>query len=610
MPKLIHHSGLADEQAFSLGAGSAVIGRTSECDVCVLHKSLSRRHARIDFEGGRAFLVDLNSKNGTFANGIRIERIEIRPGDVIRLGDLSLAYAGDEPTPRPEAKLPVLWDDADDSDVPSPTLVVRVARVSMEDLLGGVTAPVGPGALKVKLSDAGQRAQDKLQVLLRISQLLSSPDEPDAMLRKILELVFQTLDVDRGAVLLVDPESNKLVPRVTKSLRGPAMGPIYSEQIVEYVRAQGVAALFSDAAVDPRVDTSKSIVFQSIRASMCVPLRPKDEVIGVLYVDNLSVPNHFSEEDLEFLAAFANQAAVAIENAALYRRIEEEAVGRVQVIMQEKLASLGAVVAGIAHEIRNPLNFINNFAELSSGLADDLGETFAELRKGPTPEALADLEATIEDLKQNAIKINEHGRRANSIIQSMLLHARGTSGAREPADLNAVVADGVSLGYEAARTKDPAFTLKLDVDYDPAAGSVDMVSADLGRVFVNVVDNACYAVRQKQQKNGDGYTPALSVRTRARGDKVEVTFRDNGTGVPKEIAEKIFHPFFSTKPSGEGTGLGLSLSHDIVVQGHQGEMRMDSVVGEFTEIVIVVPKRAPQPTTKRLSVPATERRRG
>ena len=370
----------------------------------------------------------------------------------------------------------------------------------------------------------------------------------------------------------------------------PDAGPIYSQNIVDYVLRHSVAALFTDAVSDPRLDAAQSLVAQSIRASMCVPLRPGDEVIGVLYVDNLRAAYPFSEDELELFTAFASQVAVAIENARLHRRLTQETVDRVQLVLEAKLASLGAVVAGIAHELRNPLNFIVNFAELSQGIAAGLGEEL-EGRAAEIPEDLREgLSDMVADLEGNTGRIGEHGRRANAIIQGMLEHGRRSPRAREAADLNAVVAESVRLGREGPLGK--GFEVRVVEAYEPALPALEMARLDMGRVFLNVVENALYAMREKKRADA-GYAPELVIRTTARGGQIEVLIHDNGVGMPKAVVDKVFQPFFTTKPAGQGTGLGMSLSREVVVQGHQGAMRVESVEGEGTLVVVTLPAGPP-----------------
>jgi signal transduction histidine kinase len=267
-----------------------------------------------------------------------------------------------------------------------------------------------------------------------------------------------------------------------------------------------------------------------------------------------------------------------------------------QIIMQEKLAALANLVAGIAHEIRNPLNFIKNFAEVSATLADETAQGLAAVRSGERgADGLAELGATVEELRVSAAKIGEHGQRINDIVGRMLSHAQSTSGAREEVDINDVLAESVRASQQASVGRHPGFNLSVVTDYEAStgAGEVEVVVADLRRVFLNVLDNAYYAMREKQRAAGAGYAPVLEVATRDRGASVEVKIRDNGPGIPPAIIAKVWDPFFTTKPPGEGTGLGLSLAHDIVVRGHQGEMRIESGFdepGSFTEISITLPK--------------------
>jgi signal transduction histidine kinase len=565
---LVYNPGEPDEKSFAIGDVPVTIGRGDDQAICIRHRSLSRSQARIEPSEGRFFIVDLGSKNGTLVNGVRVQRKEVRHGDTITFGDLDLVFRS-EP------------DAASHRGTTLQPHATRALLRSPITRLAGERGSEGSGA-------AGARAESRLRTLIEVTKLLPVSDDIDALLRKILDLVFQILDVDRGVILLLDEQTGKLEPRVVKTTHPVPDGrPIYSQKIVQYVLEKSVAALFSDAAHDPRLDTARSVVMQSICASMCVPLKPKDDVIGVLYVDNQSAARLFAEDDLEFLLAFASQAAVALENATLYRRLEQETVVRMQLIMEAKLASLSAVVAGIAHEIRNPLNFMINFAELSTGLSFELEEGLRPHQGRIPPAALAEINETLACLRDNTDRIGKHGRRASDVIQSMLQHTRRPAGAREEADLNAVVAESVSLACGGPQGR--GLEVRIVAEYDPSLAPLEMASLDLVRVFLNVVENALYAMRQKASEQGAGYTPELRVRTAPRRKAVEVRIRDNGTGIPEAVAGRVFEPFFTTKPPGQGTGLGLSLSHEIVVQGHQGTMRVESEPGAWTEIVVTLP---------------------
>ncbi len=276
-------------------------------------------------------------------------------------------------------------------------------------------------------------------------------------------------------------------------------------------------------------------------------------------------------------------------------------MARTQLAMEAKLASLGAMVSGIAHELRNPLNFITNFAELSGELAAEVAAGLAAERARLTPRAFADLTGSLAELQEDARKIIEHGRRADAIIGSMLLHASGASRERAAVDANALVAQSLRAALEEARARDVGFDPAVDAAYDESIGLVEMVSADIHRVLVNVVDNACYALREKRLGLGAAFAPRLTVRTVSAGEWVEIRILDNGTGIPREIEGRVFHPFFTTKPAGAGAGLGLSLSHDIVALGHRGSIRLSTSPGEQTEVVIALPRRAPGDRSASLS---------
>ena len=262
-----------------------------------------------------------------------------------------------------------------------------------------------------------------------------------------------------------------------------------------------------------------------------------------------------------------------------------------QVVKQEKLASLGALTAGIAHEIRNPLNFVNNFAMLSTELIEELREELAGGEDGNGELDKEFIEEILDDLNTNVVKVNEHGRRANSIVEGMLAHSRDDSGEAEAVDINAMVDEYTRLAYHGMRGVDSSFNVDMIKEFDPNAGEVEAIARDLSRVFLNVVTNACQATHVRRQKEEDSsYLPTVRVKTEADEKKVRVTVRDNGTGIPDEVLGKIFDPFFTTKTGTGGTGLGLSISHEIV-QEHGGKMEVDTKPGEFTEFVITLPRK-------------------
>jgi PAS domain S-box-containing protein len=280
----------------------------------------------------------------------------------------------------------------------------------------------------------------------------------------------------------------------------------------------------------------------------------------------------------------ARQARDAAETALAELKIAQD-----RLVQTQKLASLGQLTAGIAHEIKNPLNFVNNFSTLSRELIDELGDAL-------NPVAVDDkkreeLDALTQLLKGNLEKVVQHGKRADQIVKNMLLHSREGSGERRLADLNAVVEDSLNLAYHGARAKNQKFELKLERSFDPAAGEVELFPQAITHALLNLISNSFYAaMKRKAEMKLGGYEPTLAAATRNLGDHVEIKIRDNGEGIPPEIKDKIFNPFFTTKPPGEGTGLGLSLSHDIVVKQHSGSIEVDSQPGEFTEFRIILPR--------------------
>jgi len=262
-----------------------------------------------------------------------------------------------------------------------------------------------------------------------------------------------------------------------------------------------------------------------------------------------------------------------------------------QIVVQEKLASLGSLTAGIAHEIRNPLNFVNNFSELSAELTEELFEKIQNQAERLDPETSEDIAELLTDLKANLKKINQHGQRADKIVGNMLLHSRGQSGQWEATDINSLLAEYINLAYHGMRAKEAAFNITIETDYDNGIGEIDVVPQDIGRVFLNIISNACYAAHKKQQEMGEEFSPLLDVRTRNLGDAIEIRIRDNGSGIKPEVLDKIFNPFFTTKPPAEGTGLGLSISQDVIVQQHRGELKVETEVGNYTEFIIILPKK-------------------
>jgi two-component system NtrC family sensor kinase len=274
-------------------------------------------------------------------------------------------------------------------------------------------------------------------------------------------------------------------------------------------------------------------------------------------------------------------AELTLQKEALEKAIVELKATQSQLIQSEKMASLGELTAGIAHEIQNPLNFVNNFSEVNKELLAELNE---EIAKGNYD----DVKAIANDITNNEEKIMFHGKRADAIVKGMLQHSRSSSGVKEPTDLNALCDEYLRLAYHGLRAKDKSFNATMKTDFDESIGTVNIVPQDMGRVILNLITNAFYAVTERKKQTQSDYEPTVSVNTKKLGDKVLISVSDNGNGIPQKILDKIFQPFFTTKPTGQGTGLGLSLSYDIV-KAHGGELKAETKEGEGSKFIIQLP---------------------
>jgi two-component system, NtrC family, sensor kinase len=334
------------------------------------------------------------------------------------------------------------------------------------------------------------------------------------------------------------------------------------------------------------------------RSLVGVPMLKENELVGAIIIYRQEV-RPFTDKQVELVTSFASQAVIAIENtrllkelrqrtADLSRSLDELRAAQDRLVQTEKLASLGQLTAGIAHEIKNPLNFVNNFSALSVELIGELNDALKPVAMGgKLREEVNELAGLLKD---NLEKVVQHGKRADSIVKNMLLHSREGSGERRPSDINALLDESLNLAYHGARAEKPGFHITLDRDFDPVAGMVDVYPQEITRVLLNLISNGFYAATRRAAEIGDGFEPALRAATKNRGDKVEIRIRDNGMGIAPEVKEKIFNPFFTTKPAGEGTGLGLSMSHDIVVKQHGGKIDVDTEPGDFTEFIITLPR--------------------
>ncbi|NJO24960.1 MAG: two-component sensor histidine kinase [Bacteroidia bacterium] len=311
---------------------------------------------------------------------------------------------------------------------------------------------------------------------------------------------------------------------------------------------------------------------------------------GMLYVGNTM---QLGEEDIELIQHVADAFSTAYARYEDFNRLEaakqqvEKTLtdlkqAQTQLVQSEKMASLGELTAGIAHEIQNPLNFVNNFSDVSNELLDEMQE---ELAKGNIDDAMA----IVADVKQNLEKINHHGKRADGIVKGMLQHSRSSTGQKEMTDINALTDEYLRLAYHGLRAKDKSFNAKFETHFDNTIDKINIIPQDIGRVILNLINNAFYAVTEKRKENMEGFEPTVTVTTAKLNGNIEIRVKDNGIGIQQKVLDKIFQPFFTTKPTGQGTGLGLSLAYDIVTKGHGGELKVETKEGEGSEFIILLP---------------------
>ena len=429
-----------------------------------------------------------------------------------------------------------------------------------------------------------------------------------------LQSVLDTLV--ESAVRLCDADNSFLFRRVGEKLIWAASHG-YSQEFVEFRKnrpllpdrgsAVGRAIVDGKIVHIPDVFEDKEYTLwaaQEIagyRSVLGVPLLRDGVSMGVLALTR-SAPRSFTDKQIELLTTFADQAAIAIENVRLFESVEArtrelakslEDLRNTQdrLVQTQKLASLGQLTAGIAHEIKNPLNFVNNFSAVSVELIDELRQTLSGAHLDN--KLRAEISEIADTLQGNLDKVVQHGKRADAIVKNMLLHSREGSGEHRLVDINAIVEESLNLAYHGARAEKQGFTITLERSLDPAAGAADVFPQDITRALLNLFSNGFYAAtKRKAETNGGDYEPNLTASTKSLGDSVEIKIRDNGAGISPEVKEKIFNPFFTTKPAGEGTGLGLSISHDIIVKQHGGSIEVDTQPGEFTEVRIVLPRTA------------------
>jgi predicted ATPase/signal transduction histidine kinase/tRNA A-37 threonylcarbamoyl transferase component Bud32 len=478
---------------------------------------------------------------------------------------------------------------------------------------GGEAAGPGTG------EESGDLVSDALDLatVVKASQAISSEIKLTHLLDKLMRIAIENVGAQRGLLVLQRGEAFFVEAEGGEVSEQQPVPIEQSDRLCQlaahHVLRTGAPVLLDDASATDAYKSEPYVIRNRVRSLLCAPIVHQGRVTGLFYLENNQTAGAFTTARLDVLRLLSGQTVISIENARLYERLEEysrtlesrvaertaalntantellqalDSLRQMQdrIILQEKLVSLGALTAGIAHEIKNPLNFINNFSTLAHSTAGELKEA---LQGQPLPEATReDVDTLLSELVMSTQNVRKHGERATHIVDAMLKHSRGSSGNREDTDVNRLVREALDIVQQG--TKGPP--IQVETSFDAALPHVRTVSEDISRVLINLLNNAFFAARQQGTKGGALAPPCVRVATVEAGTRVEIRVRDNGPGIPEAVRSKLFTPFFTTKAPGEGTGLGLSISHDIVVKGHGGELRVQSQEGQGAEFIVSLPK--------------------
>ena len=457
--------------------------------------------------------------------------------------------------------------------------------------------------VQAKTRDLEESLQQQTATADVLKVISRSAFDLQTVLDTLVESAATLCSADQGMLLLLEagvlrphsyfgPHADKFEFRKSLST-APHRGNLSGRAVLDAQTAH-----VADVLADPEFTNSAWQRLTGFRAMLAVPLMRQGEPIGAMALSR-TTPGLFADQQIALVTTFADQAVIAIENVRLFdevqartrelsQSLEDLRTAQDRLVQTEKLASLGQLTAGIAHEIKNPLNFVNNFSSLSAELIDEIKDLLKqETLTGKGREELDELTGLLKD---NLGKVVQHGKRADSIVKNMLQHSREGSGERRSVDINALVGESLNLAYHGARAEKADFNITLRHDLDPDAGELDVYPQEMTRALLNLISNGFYAATKRKAAADAAFEPVLGAATRNLGNAVEIRIRDNGIGIPPEVREKMFNPFFTTKPTGEGTGLGLSMTHDIIVKQHGGRIDVATEPGVFTEFIIMLPR--------------------
>ena len=442
-----------------------------------------------------------------------------------------------------------------------------------------------------------------LTAAVKASQVLSGETRLDALLSKLMQIVLENAGADKAALILNNTKAWEVVAQCNSGVYDLSPTPLEDTDflplsVIRAVKRTQERVSINEVARNRTFAGDTYLIQKQPQSLFCTPIINQGRFIGILYLENNLTIGAFSADRVEILNLLCSQAAISLENAQLYQTLEEKVEERTreleaaqqQIISQEKLASLGALTAGVAHELRNPLNFVTNYAEGSVEMGTEVLAEFQEEQQPPNQEDWEYIKETITDLKDNSAAIQKHAQRAENIIHNMMQHACRDDSSRQMTNINKLLEEARQLTYHSKRSGDDSFNITFATKYDEFVEELEVFSASLSRAFINIIENGCYAAWSRYKEEGESFSPQLWITSKNLEKEIEICIRDNGKGIPNEVKEKLFEPFFTTKPTGEGTGLGLSLTHEIIVGQHGGTLKVNTEPGSFTEFIIALPQ--------------------